>query len=272
MKQRVRLSVILLVVIFFISCKSNKSHENKNGQIKVEHKVANKDCKDVHWSHHKGEDGPENWSNLCDGFADCGGKSQSPINIDTSILKKSEKSGALKFSYERSGVSIINNTHTVQFNVSGNNKVNLNGKDYKLLQFHYHSLSEHTIDGKRYPLEVHFVHKHSSNDFAVIGVLFNQGEENKLFQNFLANFPKTKGKFKSSDMINLMSLFPKNKSYFSYSGSLTTPPCSEVVNWYVLQNFVSASNEQLEQFSMILNNNYRPIQALNNRIINSFTE
>ncbi|NPA44095.1 MAG: carbonic anhydrase family protein, partial [Chlorobi bacterium] len=141
-----------------------------------------------------------------------------------------------------------------------------------LLQFHYHALSEHTVNGKYFPLEVHFVHMHSDTDFVVLGVMIEEGAENELFKSYLDKFPTEKGEYKSENKINLMSLLPENKSYFNYKGSLTTPPCTEVVDWYVLQNSIYASKEQIEKFSQILNDNYRPVQALNGRKVYSFKE
>ncbi|MCF6182847.1 carbonic anhydrase [Lutibacter sp.] len=268
MKNKLNLVVAFLVLAFLTSCKTNKivnSDYNKHPKIKI-------DCANVHWSHHKGEDGPENWKNLCKGFSDCGGKVQSPINIETKNILNENDLKAPKFSYGKSSVNIINNGHTVQFNVDGDNTVNLNGKDYKLLQFHYHAKSEHTINGNYYPIEVHFVHKHSDSDFAVLGIMFEEGKKNKLLAKYLDKFPTVKGEFKSEDIIDILSLFPKNTSYYNYKGSLTTPPCSEVVNWYVLKTPLTASKVQIEQFSKILNSNYRPIQLLNERIVKSFIE
>jgi len=273
MKKKLNLLLVAVVAIVFVSCKNNKVNvkqkSEKHQVTSTKENVSKKDCKDVHWSHHKGEEGPNNWQNLCDGFSDCGGKAQSPINIVTKSVKQDAKLLAPEFSYGKSLVAIVNNGHTVQFNISGNNSVKLNGKVYNLLQFHYHALSEHTINGEHFPLEVHFVHKHDAGDYAVIGVVFKEGSENELLNKYLDNFPKSKGEYKSDDMINLMSLLPKNKDYFNYSGSLTTPPCSEVVNWYVLKNPLTASKKQLELFSKILNHNYRPIQDLNDREVKS---
>ncbi len=269
MKHALNLVAIALVLTFITSCNAKKdSKEEQNKTKQEEQKVVKKDCKDVKWSHHTGENGPENWNNLCDGFADCNGKVQSPINIVTKNVSSENNLVAPKFNYGKSKVDIINNSHTVQFNISGDNVVNLNGKDYKLLQFHYHTKSEHTIDGKYYPIEVHFVHQHSASEFAVLGVMFEEGKENPLLTKYLDKFPKTKGTYKSEDMMDLLSLFPKNKSYFNYQGSLTTPPCSEVVNWHLLKTPLTASKAQIEQFSKIMDSNFRPIQPLNGRIVN----
>jgi len=276
MKQKFSLVAIAIVLTFFTSCTDSKNKKNEKNQKTETEQTGKaepkKDCNDVHWSHHEGHDGPKNWKNLCNGFTDCGGLSQSPIDISTKKVVAGKELSIPKFSYGESKVEIINNSHTVQFNIDGGNKVNLNGKDYQLLQFHYHALSEHTIDGKYSPLEVHFVHKHSDSDFAVLGVMLVEGKENELFKKHLDNFPTDKGKYKSDDVITLLSLFPENKSYYYYSGSLTTPPCSEVVSWYVLKNQIEASKEQIEKISIILNNNYRPVMPISGREVQFFSE
>jgi len=270
MKHLLNLATALFIFLAVASCKTDTKKEQQ--ETHSTEQVSKKDCTDVHWSHHKGEDGPENWKNLCDGFSDCGGNAQSPINIITENISKVDTLVAIKFNYEKSGVNIINNEHTVQFNISGNNNANLNGKDYKLLQFHYHTLSEHTVNGEYSPIEVHFVHKYSDTDFAVLGILFEEGESNSLFEKYLDKFPTSKGEFKSEDMIDVLSLFPNNKSYYNYKGSLTTPPCSEVVNWYVLKTPLTASKQQIEVFSKILNNNYRPVLPLNDREVHVYNQ
>jgi len=265
MKQKIGSVALFMAFAFFMSC--GDSAEKNSDAEQAGKKAAHKDCKDVHWSHHEGDDGPANWKNLCDGFADCGGRAQSPINIITKDVVAGKDLSMPELSYGESKVNIVNNSHTVQFNVTGEHKVNLNGKSYKLLQFHYHALSEHTIDGKQFPIEVHFVHQHSETDFAVLGAMFVEGGSSALFESYLDKFPTSKGDFNADETINLQSLLPENKSYYHYNGSLTTPPCSEVVNWYVLKNPVEASKEQIEKFSKILNNNFRPIMPLDGRKI-----
>lgn len=267
MNQKISLLTIALVFVSFISCKTDKKNKTQHDEQHVE-----KDCKEVHWSHHIGDEGPENWKNLCVDFAECGGKSQSPVDIIPGNIFAGKNLSAPVFDYGKTKVNIINNSHTVQFNVEEGSKVNLNGKDYQLIQFHYHALSEHTIDGEHFPLEVHFVHKHSDSDFAVLAIMFDEGGENELFKKYLSSFPKNKGEYKSDDLINLISLLPENKNYYYYSGSLTTPPCTEVVSWFVLENPVEASAKQIEEFSEMLHNNYRPTMPLNDRKIELYTE
>ncbi len=264
MKPTFKLIAVTALFLVFSACGKNQGDDAK--------KNTKDDCSDVHWSHHEGADGPANWQNLCDGFADCGGQAQSPIDIVTKDAAADADLSAPEFRYGTSPVAIINNGHTVQFNISGDNEVTLNGKVYKLLQFHFHAKSEHTIDGKQYPLEVHFVHKHSDSDFAVLGVMYEKGAENALLKKYLAHFPKTKGDYQADESIDLASLFPEDKSYYHYNGSLTTPPCSEVVSWYVLKTPVTASAEQLDAFAEILDNNYRPVMPLNNRTVKVFNQ
>lgn len=266
------LNILLSLIIagFFLfgtACNDEaKKTENNTTDTTAEKTEVKKDCDDVHWSHHQGEEGPENWANLCEGFSACGGNAQSPIDIVTANAVLDESLAALEFNYGYSPVEVINNGHTVQFNTSGDNSMNIGDKNYKLLQFHYHALSEHTINGEHSALEVHFVHKLSDTDLAVIGIMIEEGEESPLFAKYLSNLPDKDGKYVAEDdSLELISLLPEDKSYFHYKGSLTTPPCSEVVSWYVLKTPLTASAEQIEQFSAILDNNYRPVMPLNGR-------
>jgi carbonic anhydrase len=261
------LSFLLVTAACNDEGKNQKENSSDTDTVTVKTDVK-KDCDEVHWSHHSGEDGPENWANLCEGFSACGGSSQSPIDIKTELVTVNPDLPELLFDYGFSHVNIINNGHTVQFNTDAGSNLSVNDKSYELLQFHYHALSEHTINGEHSALEVHFVNRHSDNDLSVIGAMIEEGSENSLFAEYLDKFP-TKGEafIAEEDSINLMSLLPESKAYYYYKGSLTTPPCSEVVSWYVLKEPIKASAEQIEQFSAILNNNYRPVQALNGREI-----
>lgn len=265
MRKQLLFCLLLISSLLFVSC-------NKTNKAKSQDKTIDKGCDGVHWTHHKGEDGPSKWLDLCSGYSACGGKSQSPIDIRVSNMIEKNSLMAIQFDYDKSNVDVINNGHTVQFNISDTNSLSLDAKNYKLLQFHYHALSEHTLNGEHFPLEVHFVHRHSDSDYAVLSVMIVEGKGNALFTKYLSSFPHEKGVFKSIDKIDLKSLLPDDKSYFNYSGSLTTPPCTEVVNWYVLRNPISASREQISTFSKILHENYRPVQPINERNINVFNE
>ncbi len=272
MKKTISLLAIMLLVS--ISCnqekKTEQAKEKTQKTTQKEVKKEHKDCNDVHWGYGDNEEGPENWKNLCDGFSACGGKAQSPIDIKTDIAISSDELKPIAFHYGKSTVDIINNGHTVQFNVSGENTSSINDKKYKLLQFHYHTLSEHTVNGEHFPMEVHLVQKNNDKDFAVIGVMFKEGKENPLLKKYLDKFPTEKGTYKADESFDLNLLLPSDKSYYYYKGSLTTPPCSEIVSWYVMKEPVEASKEQIKKFAAILHNNYRPVQPLNGRKIYKF--
>ncbi len=272
MKKTHILLAMATALTMLVSCNTAKQKNEMKSEQKKEtpEHAKKKDCSDVHWSHHKGEHGPENWENLCEGFSACGGDAQSPIDI--SETQPNESLNPIGFNYGKTKTSIINNGHTVQFNVDEGSTIVIDDKKYDLLQFHYHATSEHTYNGNYYPLEVHFVHKHSDTDLAVVGIMYDKGEANELFSRFLKHFPKEKGEYNSDELIDLSKILPKDKSYYHYSGSLTTPPCSEVVSWFMLQKPLKASQDQIDNFSKILDKNFRPIQKTNGRKVYSFTE
>lgn len=248
---------IMLIFIILSGCDNTKD-------------PASNDCTDVYWTYNGNDNGQNKWVDLCNGFSACGAQAQSPVNISGSVADTNLPS--LVFNYLSTPAEIENNGHTIEFACEEGSKLIIGAKEYKLLQFHYHSQSEHQVNGQSYPLEVHFVHKASETDYAVVGVFFEEGNDNKLFTKFLSHFPTQKGKYIDTTEIVLTELLPANKSFYHYSGSLTTPPCSETVSWYVLKNKVSASPAQLSQFGVILNNNYRNIQNLNGRKILSRDE
>lgn len=273
--KKIILKSFLIVVLAFLLFSCNNSKIEEKSTSTNSHEVSHEkkqDCTDVHWSHHEGEEGPEHWKDLCDGFAACGGQSQSPINIVTSEVTNTTTLTQLNINYVSTPVDIINNGHTVQFNVSGNNTITLGDKEYKLLQFHYHAESEHTIDGSHYPIEVHFVNQYSDSDYSVVGIMFEEGATNELFSEYLEYFPERKGEYTSGKILDLAKLLPKNLNYYYYNGSLTTPPCSEVVNWYVLKTPIKASKEQIEKFAGILHHNFRPVMPLNDRKVLSYNK
>ncbi|NOZ46934.1 MAG: carbonic anhydrase family protein [Chlorobi bacterium] len=224
----------------------------------------------IHKWAYTGKHAPEFWADLCPEYSDCNGKHQSPIDIKNakinSILKPPE------FNYKPANIHIVNNDLTVLFKVNSDCFVHYNSKKYKLLQFHFHSHSEHTVNGKYYPLEIHFVHKAAKNDLLVIGVFVDTGNKNHFFQEWLNKIPKANKEYKSNQKFDALQLIPDNKTYYLYSGSLTTPPCSEIVNWLVFSKSLTATQYQLNYFASILKNNFRPLMLLNNRKISIFND
>lgn len=220
-------------------------------------------------------DGPTNWDQYCvaDGTANqCGStERQSPINITGAVDNPNLE--AFTTNYLVSATEIVNNGHTIQFNYKGNATLTFNNTDYSLLQFHFHVDSEHKVNDVFKPLEVHLVHADSSGNLAVVGVFFEVGTENSFLNQFINDLPKQKDEtFTNAAIYNANMLLPSNKNYFTYSGSLTTPPCSEIVSWIVMEQPIEISQQQLDAFKTIMVKNNRPVQPLGNREIKRYVE
>lgn len=221
----------------------------------------------THWSY-EGEGAPAHWGDLKPEFIACKtGTHQSPIDINS---KTAPKPGDIAFSYSGIATDIVNNGHTLQVNFAQGSTITVNGKLYTLLQFHFHSPSEHTVDGKPADMVVHLVHKSDDGQLGVIGVLMDAGKNNKVLASLWARMPKHEGETVElhNMKVDLMALLPKNTSYYNYTGSLTTPPCSEGVNWMVMSHRVTVSKEQIDAFTRLFPHSTRPVQALNDRTIN----
>ncbi|MCL4138102.1 UNVERIFIED_CONTAM: hypothetical protein GTU68_027641 [Idotea baltica] len=228
--------------------------------------IADADCSLYNWSY-EGNTGPSTWHNC---HQECGGNIQSPIDVSTSIT--GESLSELVTDYEAASINLFNNGRTVEFTYEAGSKLNLNGEDYDLLQFHFHTVSEHTINGEHFPMEAHLVHQNAtSGNIAVVGIFFQEGLENEFLANFSNNYPSEENDvYTTSSEINVLDLLPSSTSYFTYGGSLTTPPCSETVTWFLMQEPVVASAQQINDMAAILQSNNRPVQALNGRKIEKF--
>lgn len=234
---------------------SHDAHQ-KSGKAQAKHSV--------HWSY-EGEGGPGEWGRLEADFAKCYlGKAQSPVNIAKPAPKKI---AAITFNYQPSKFDVVNNGHTVQLNYESGSFMEVDGKRYELLQLHFHAPSEHALEGKRYPLEFHFVHKSGEGKLAVIGVMVSAGGASEAYRALLDNLPLAGGEERRNKniVVNAANLLPKNRSYAAYSGSLTTPPCSEDVAWHVLTKPISMSEGQIAQLKKTYAANSRPLQKLNGR-------
>ncbi len=217
----------------------------------------------THWSY-EGKTGPTNWSELSKGYINCKiGLSQSPINIKETTTVDLKP---IEFHYNPSPLKIINNGHTIQVNYTAESHIISGGKRFNLLQFHFHTPSEHQINGNHHEMEVHFVHRSEDGQYAVVGVLMKKGTEHPLIQTLWNNLPKDINKVQSiNTQIDPGKLIPSNQSYYLYSGSLTTPPCSEGLKWHVLMNPIEVSETQIKTFIALFKNNARPVQPMNNR-------
>jgi carbonic anhydrase len=194
------------------------------------------------------------------------GKNQSPIDI-TKPIKANLK--PLKIDYDTKAKSFLNNGHTLKAEMKPGSYLEVDGKRFELLQFHFHTPSENKIEGKHYPMEAHFVHSTKDGELAVIAVMFKVGEKNTAIQKLIKNMPIhiTQKNSLCQENLKAKDLLPKNTAYYRFNGSLTTPPCSEGVRWFVLKEPVEISKEQLKEFEKVMGKNNRPVQPINARII-----
>ncbi len=212
------------------------------------------------WSY-SGSNGPDNWSGTCSS-----GEMQSPINIegtDPAVMYR------LETNYLVTPLKMVNNRHTISVGYEPGSELAIGNKVYQLEEFHFHTPAEHTVMGKSFPMAIHFKHSASDGSLAVIAVLVQEGDTNiaatelwpylPLEPDQSANLPTVK--------FNARDLMPTDKSYYRYIGSLTNPPCTEGINWYVLRTPLSFSKEQIETISGIIGTSNRPTQPRNNRII-----
>lgn len=218
-----------------------------------------------HWGY-EGEVGPRYWADLDPTAEVCKlGRTQSPVDVTT--FKDNPALGVLKIDYTESKINLVNNGHTIQFNYGPGSILTVNGRPYELVQFHFHTPSEHTINGAFYPLETHLVHKDGEGRLAVLGLMMRQGNTNEVLDAFWNNLPLKQGEFLSKDLINVKQMLPADARYFTYEGSLTTPPCSEGVRWLLLKQPVHAGEAQIDKFASIFPKNARPVQPLQGRTI-----
>lgn len=192
------------------------------------------------------------------------GKFQSPINIDTTKSTSMKDAGKLDLNYNDKVLNQVDNGHSIQVNDEG--IAEINGRQFELKQFHFHAKSEHTLDGEYYPLEVHFVNQSQAGRLAVIGVFFKEGKANPGFQAILEHIKKGQ-ESPSAESVDVASMLPNNRTYYHYLGSLTTPPLTENVEWYVMATPVEVSQQQIETFNKYYDGNNRKIQPLNGRSI-----
>ena len=231
----------------------------------------NQEVDPSHWGY-RGVEGPDHWAMLNPSYNVCEtGRQQSPINIV--MPRHGHDQEELVFHYQPTPLSIRNNGHTIQVNYQGGSYLQLNGRSYKLRQFHFHDPSEHHIDGKVYPMEMHLVHQDERGHLLVVGVLLEFGKENRVFsrvgdwmQHHTGSRLPSTGQEVSTDLtFNLMDILPQDTHHFSYHGSLTTPPCSEGVQWIVLKTPIAISKVQADRFNATVGPNARPVQSLEHR-------
>ena len=223
------------------------------------------DAQAAHWSY-AGAGGPETWGQLKPEFATCAsGSRQSPIDIRSGVKVDLEP---IQFDYRPTGFSVIDNGHTIQVNLASGNSIEVQGRRFELLQFHFHRPSEERVNGRQFDMVVHLVHKDPQGKLAVVAVLLDRGSAQPLVQTVWNNLPLERGVEQPvRTELDMNHLLPADRRYFTYMGSLTTPPCSEGVLWLVLQQPMPVAAEQVNVFSRLYPMNARPIQQASGRLI-----
>jgi carbonic anhydrase len=220
----------------------------------------------AHWSYEAGHGGPGEWADIDAANRVCSvGGQQSPIDIRETIKTTLPP---LKPNWARRADTIVNNGHTIQVDFADGSKLRASGGSYKLVQFHFHRPSEHQINGKIYPMELHFVHANASGGLAVVSVLMEIGKPNAVFNKIVSTMPTKEGLAVEADpAINPNGMLPRKLTYYRYPGSLTTPPCSESVDWLVLTNPIHVAKVDVESFARLYAMNARPVQKTNRRFV-----
>jgi len=221
-----------------------------------------------HWSY-EGEEGPEHWGEIDEDYRMCAeGRNQSPINLVSDLRAELP---VLEFEYYSTPLREINNGHTIQQNVKPGSFLKIPERDveFELKQFHFHSPSEHSVNGYHYAMEMHFVHANKEGDLTVVGVMIEEGQEDPVLKKLWSFMPENPGDTSEQPIgIEETNLLPPTHDYYAYGGSLTTPPCSEGVKWIVLKTPIEASAEQIETFKRRVGpTTNRPVQPTNARYI-----
>ena len=211
-----------------------------------------------------GDRGPSHWATLDPAYAACGaGRSQSPVDIAGA---QHAPAAVLTLAYRPAAFRVIDNGHTIEAEAEGAaGSILLGDTRYELVQFHFHAPSEHTVAGRRFPMELHLVHRSADGRLAVIGILIREGRENAALGRLLALAP-AKGSEEEAD-VSPADLLPASRASYRYRGSLTTPPCTEGVRWIVLRDPIELSGQQILAFTHRYFGNNRPTQPLNGRMV-----
>ncbi len=218
-----------------------------------------------HWSY-SGATGPDRWGKLEPASRVCStGTQQSPLDIRTTIRAELP---AINIAWTKSADTIINNGHTIQVNFAEGSTLTVSDERLTLLQVHFHRPSEHLIGGKSFPMEAHFVHRKASGGLGVVGVLMTVGKTNLVFAKIIATMPAKEGPAKKADpALDPNGLLPAGLGYYRYSGSLTTPPCSETVDWFLLTDPIEVADSDVAAFAKLYPMNARPAQTDNRRFV-----
>ena len=220
----------------------------------------------AHWDY-MGVEGPEHWGMLTNEYMTCEmGHRQSPINI--TMTHHGDHQQKLVFHYQTSELHELNNGHTIQVSHASGCRVELNERDYKLRQFHFHAPSEHHIEGKAFPMEMHLVHQDEKGHVLVLAVMLEADLASPVLTKLWNWLPDQIGQEVTIPLqLSIAEILPTDTHHYTYSGSLTTPPCTEGVQWIVLKEPIHIAQHDVDRFVGIIGHNARPIQPLEGRHI-----
>jgi carbonic anhydrase len=213
-----------------------------------------------------GEQGPENWGRLHPDFAPCAeGKQQSPVDLR---MPSPENPADINFQYQPVAFNMLNNGHTVMAECENAGFMEVDGKRYFLKQIRFHSPSEHTMGGQPFEMEAQFIHESEDGQPAIVAVFIQRGDANLAYASLWQHVPRQAGEMQATEgvAVNAADLLPESRTYYHYDGSLTTPPCTEGVKWYIMAMPVWVSGAQLVALQRISDRNARPVQPFNNRV------
>jgi carbonic anhydrase len=279
-KKRERRSIVnigkvisqMLFPILVLSLMAGCGNDKPADKAEEQKPTSATNVQKAHWSY-EGDTSPEHWAELDQLFTTCKvGNSQSPVNILEEKVKEDGSLSPIQVQYSPSNVALINNGHTIQVNLKNqDNKITIEGKTYTLQQFHFHLPSEHEVNGSHTDMELHFVHKDEEGKLAVLSVLITKGTENTELNRLWSKLPveETDEEVAIDGVFDMNPLLPADLHSYRYQGSLTTPPCTEGVQWIVLENTIPWSEAQIDKFKAIFPHDNRPVQPLGEREINA---
>lgn len=267
-----KLAFLILITLAVFSCNNKQEYKAVDSSVNNEkHEIIHQKGK-AHWTY-QGETGPEHWVEI-EKQSDCDGNRQSPINIiDVNVMDDDSLIPIdIHYSANVKIHEITNNGHSIQYNFEKGDFIILNNDQYELKQIHFHEPSEHTINGIRYPLEMHLVHASKDNKIAVSAIMAKEGANSEPFTFLEKYLPINNGDTKLIDTdFDLNKNLPEDKGYYTYSGSLTTPPCTQNVTWFVYKTPITISEDQVKQLQKLMPiNNYRNEQPINRRVVKQY--
>lgn len=257
----------LLIGVTLSGCQEQTS-EQEQGQDQDQEEQEEQ--RETEWTY-ESDTGPEEWGSLDPSYQTCAdGNEQSPVDIEFSEVTESSARENVELNYQPGKFNLSNDGHTLMVHAARpENVLSIEEDNYKLVQFHFHTPSEHQFNGEYYEMELHLVHENQQGELAVAGIMIQQGAENETLLPIWNKLPEkeTESSIPVENLIDVQALLPEDADSFHYNGSLTTPPCSEQVKWMIYEEPITMSAEQIEQFQHIFGENHRPVQPLNDREI-----